>query len=79
MLYEELLKHDIGAVTLTFTAFNRWLDEDWGCNYRDRIFAAPYLSLCDLDWAISELEWAIDRGAHRRDATGGATPRRAAP
>ncbi|MGH8979034.1 MAG: amidohydrolase family protein [Acidimicrobiia bacterium] len=63
MLYEELLKHDIGAVTLTFTAFNRWLDEDWGCNYRDRIFAAPYLSLCDLDWAISELEWAIDRGA----------------
>ena len=63
MLYEELLKHDIGAVTHTFTAFNRWLDEDWGCNYANRIFAAPYLSLCDLDWAITELEWAIDRGA----------------
>ncbi len=63
VLYEELLKYDIGAVTLTFTAFNRWLDEDWGCNYRDRIFAAPYVSLCDTDWAISELEWAIDRGA----------------
>ena len=45
MLYEELLKHDIDAVTLTFTAFNRWLDEDWGCNYHDRIFAAPYISL----------------------------------
>jgi predicted TIM-barrel fold metal-dependent hydrolase len=63
VLYEELLKHDIGAVTLTFTAFNRWLDEDWGCAYRDRIFAAPYVSLCDTEWAISELEWAIDRGA----------------
>jgi predicted TIM-barrel fold metal-dependent hydrolase len=63
MLYEELLKRDIEAVTLTFTAFNRWLDEDWGCNYRNRVYAAPYLSLCDLDWAISELEWALDRGA----------------
>lgn len=63
ILYEELLKHDIEAVTLTFTAFNRWLDDDWGCNYRDRIFAAPYISLADQEWAIRELEWALDRGA----------------
>jgi predicted TIM-barrel fold metal-dependent hydrolase len=63
MLYEELLTHDPGAVTTLFTAFNRWLDDDWGCNYRDRIFAAPYLTLADLDWAIGELEWAIDRDA----------------
>lgn len=63
VLYEELLKHDVDAVALTFTAFNRWLDEDWGVDYRGRIFAAPYLSLADQDWAISELEWALDRGA----------------
>ena len=63
ILYEELLKHDPGAVAITFTAFNRWLDEDWGCNYRDRIFAAPYLSLCDVDWAVRELEWALDNDA----------------
>jgi len=63
ILYEELLKHDIEAVNLTFTAFNRWLDDDWGCNYRDRIFSAPYISLADQDWAIRELEWALDRGA----------------
>ena len=63
ILYEELLKHDPEAVTITFTAFNRWLDEDWGCNYRDRIFAAPYLSLCDVDWAVRELEWALERDA----------------
>ncbi len=63
VLYEELLKHDTEAVTLTFTAFNRWLDEDWGCNYQDRIFAAPYISLADVDWAVRELEWALDRDA----------------
>jgi len=63
MLYEELLLHDVEALGLTFTAFNRWLDEDWGFAYRDKIFAAPYLTLADQDWAIRELEWAIDRGA----------------
>ena len=63
MLYEELLKDDPEAVTITFTAFNRWLEEDWGFAHRDRIFAAPYLSLCDVDWAVRELEWALDRGA----------------
>jgi predicted TIM-barrel fold metal-dependent hydrolase len=63
ILYEELLKHDVEAVTTLFTAFNRWLEEDWGCNYQDRIFAAPYITLADLDWAIKELEWAIDHDA----------------
>ena len=63
ILYEELLKHDVEAVTLMCTAFNRWVDDDWGANYRDRIYAAPYLSLCDVDWAVRELEWAIERDA----------------
>ena len=63
ILYEELLGDDIYAITQTFTAFNRWLDDDWGFAYEDRIFAAPYISLSDLDWAISELEWAAGRGA----------------
>jgi len=63
ILYEELLKDDPGAVALSFKAFNRWLDEDWGCNYQDRIFAAPYISLADVDFAVSELEWALERDA----------------
>ena len=44
-------------------AFNRWLDDDWGFAYRDRIFAVPYLSLLDVDRAIAELEWVLARGA----------------
>jgi predicted TIM-barrel fold metal-dependent hydrolase len=63
VLYEEPLKHDPEAVTITFTAFNRWLEEDWGFTHEDRIFAAPYISLADVDWAVAELEWALDRGA----------------
>ena len=63
VLYEELLKNDIEAVKVLFRAFNRWLDEDWGCNYQDTIFAAPYISLCDVDFAVEELQWALDQGA----------------
>jgi len=63
VLYEELLKHDTQAVTTLFTAFNRWLDEDWGCNYQGTLHAAPYITLCDPDWACAELEWALEQGA----------------
>ena len=63
MLYEELLKHDTEAVTQTFRSFNQWLDEDWGLAHQQRIFAAPYITLADVDWAVRELEWALERGA----------------
>jgi predicted TIM-barrel fold metal-dependent hydrolase len=63
MLYEELLKHDPEAVTLTFSAFNRWLADDWGMHFEERIFTAPYISLCDVNWACRELEWALENGA----------------
>ena len=42
VLYEEKLKHDTEAVCVLFSAFNRWLEEDWGLA-RERIFAAPLL------------------------------------
>jgi predicted TIM-barrel fold metal-dependent hydrolase len=63
MLYEEALKDDPGAVVLLFRAFNRWLAEDWGMAYRDRIFAAPYITLADVDAAVAELEWALAQDA----------------
>lgn len=63
MIYEEPLREDPGAVCRTFTAFNRWLLEDWTFDYQGRIVSAPYLSLADVDWAVSELEWALDHGA----------------
>lgn len=63
VLYEEPLKHDPVAVMKMAQAFNRWLDDDWGFGYQDRIFAAPYLSLAVVDEAVTELEWALDKGA----------------
>jgi predicted TIM-barrel fold metal-dependent hydrolase len=59
---EESLRHDIPALLAAFTAFNRWLDDDWGFAYKDAIYAAPYITLADPDWAVTELEWAIERG-----------------
>ena len=63
VLYEELLKNDIPALCHTFSAFNRWVEDDWGCNYQDRIFAAPYITLADVESACKELEWALDHDA----------------
>ncbi len=63
MIYEELLTQDPEANCVMFRAFNRWVEEDWGFAYRDRIFAAPYLTLADPDWAVEELQWALDAGA----------------
>ena len=63
VLYEELLKNDVEAVKVLFRAFNKWLYEDWGFNYKDTIYAAPYISLCDVDYAVEELRIALDHGA----------------
>ena len=62
VLYEELLKGDIPALNATIRAFNRWLEEDWGFAYQNRIYGVPYLSLACLDSAIEELEWALEHG-----------------
>jgi predicted TIM-barrel fold metal-dependent hydrolase len=63
VLYEHALVDDPEGVGIMFDAFNRWLEEDWGFAYADRIFAAPYLSLADVTAAIRQLEWALDKGA----------------
>ncbi|NRA08829.1 MAG: amidohydrolase family protein [Myxococcales bacterium] len=60
---EESLQADPEALRGAFRAFNRWLEEDWGFAYRDRLFGAPYITLSDPDFAVEELEWALERGA----------------
>ena len=57
---ESALEGDLLALQSAFSAFNRWLNEDWGFNYQNRLFAAPYITLSDVKHAISELEFAMD-------------------
>ena len=60
---EEALLGDPDAAHAAFRAFNRWVDDDWGLHYQDRIFGAPYLTLLDPDQALDEARWAVAGGA----------------
>ena len=76
ILYEELLKHDIEAVTTLFTAFNRWLDDDWGLDYqgthlRVAVHHARRPRLGDPRARVGDRP----RRAHDRDAPGRAAHR----
>ena len=46
-----------------FTAFNRWMEDDWGYAYKDRIFAAPYISLLHPQLAEAEVSRVLEHGA----------------
>jgi len=71
---QESLRHDPEAACAAFTGFNRWLAEDWGYAYQGRIFAAPYISLMDADWAAGEVEALIERGARLISMVPGPVP-----
>jgi predicted TIM-barrel fold metal-dependent hydrolase len=60
---EQALSNDLPAARAAFRAFNRWMHEDWGFAYEERIFATPYITLSDLDNALAELEWVLERDA----------------
>jgi predicted TIM-barrel fold metal-dependent hydrolase len=60
---EESLADDPPALVAAFGAFNRWLEDDWGYAYKERIFAAPMLTLADVDAAVAELRRVLDLDA----------------
>ena len=56
---EEALLGDPEAAHATFEAFNRWVLDDWGYAYENRIFGAPYLNLQIPERAEAEVERAL--------------------
>jgi predicted TIM-barrel fold metal-dependent hydrolase len=60
---EEALRHDIPATMASLSAFNRWLEDDWGYSYEDRLVAAPMLSFADPVAAAEEVDRLVERGA----------------
>jgi predicted TIM-barrel fold metal-dependent hydrolase len=66
------------AACAAATAFNRWIEEDWGFAYANRIYAAPFISLQVLEMACAELERVLAAGARiiqvRTGAVNGKSP-----
>jgi predicted TIM-barrel fold metal-dependent hydrolase len=61
---QEALKRDVPALHAAFTAFNRWLDDDWGFDRGDgRLYAAPMVTLADPALAATEVARVLDAGA----------------
>jgi predicted TIM-barrel fold metal-dependent hydrolase len=60
---EEMLRDRPTDLYNVVGAFNRWLEDEWGYAYQDRIHAVPMISLIDPDKAVAELERVRDRGA----------------
>src|SRR3546814_3223583 len=60
---EEALRDDLPATMASMSAFNRWLEDDWGFDHQGRILAAPMLSLADPEAAAAEVDSLLDRGA----------------
>lgn len=55
--------HDTDALYVNLASFNRWYDETWGFNHRDKIYATAVLSLRDLDRAVALTDEILARGA----------------
>jgi predicted TIM-barrel fold metal-dependent hydrolase len=60
---EEALRSDVPATMASLSAFNRWLEDDWGFSYQGRLIGVPMLSLADPDAALAEVSSLIERGA----------------
>lgn len=59
---EHQMRDDPAACVANMRSFNMWLEEEWGFHYQERVFAVPFLTLIDLDEAVKDIDWAIDRG-----------------
>jgi predicted TIM-barrel fold metal-dependent hydrolase len=60
---EHPLRHDPALTAAVLRAFNRWLEEDWGYAYQERIFGVPLIALRDLDAGCAEFDRVVAAGA----------------
>ena len=54
---------NIEALYANVRAFNRWMHEEVGYAYENRLFLPPYIPLADVDLAVKELETVLELGA----------------
>lgn len=63
VVVEQSMVEDPELTFASLRSFNRWLEDEWGYAYRERIFAPPLLSLLDLELALEELDRVMKCGA----------------
>ncbi len=63
VVVEQTIVEDPELTYASLRSFNRWLEDDWGYAYQERIFAVPMLSLIDLYEALAELDRVLAAGA----------------
>jgi predicted TIM-barrel fold metal-dependent hydrolase len=51
------------VVHALFHSLNMWIDEEWGFARRGRLFSVPFISLTNLDLALAELDFVLEKGA----------------
>jgi predicted TIM-barrel fold metal-dependent hydrolase len=72
---QEALKGDVPALHAAFTAFNSWLEDDWGFDRGDgRLYAAPMIAFADPELAEAEVARVLDLGAKVLVAIPGPVP-----
>jgi len=47
---------DLPGLYANLTALNRFLGNEWGFNYKQRLFTPPFISFADPDMALAQLE-----------------------
>ena len=63
LAFDAQISHLPGAACAAATAFNRWIEEDWGFNYKGRLFSAAFVSLQSVPLAVAEFERVLALGA----------------
>jgi len=64
---EDCMYDDAEGMAVVMHALNVWMAEHWTFNFKNSVFATPYINLADVDNAIKELEFAADNGAKAID------------
>ncbi|WP_322761085.1 amidohydrolase family protein [Frankia sp. Cr2] len=62
-LFAESFCRRTDVLYANLNAFNRWLFETWGFANAGRLFCPPAISFRDLDEAVRQTEWVLERGA----------------
>ena len=63
VVLEPSMHCDLDVTMEVYRAFNRWVEDQWGFAYKDRIFGVPYIVTSDPAQMVGELQWCLDHGA----------------